>query len=66
MQLYKTYSTPAAASASTAVSWQASQTEASKKRGELKRNGFKAETQTIDVPTAKGPLIQWLNENVTA
>ena len=66
MQLYKTYATPAAASAPSGASWQASQTEASKKRAELKRNGFKAETQTVNIPTAKGPLIEWLNENVTA
>jgi len=67
MQLYKTYATtPSASDQAAVVSWQASQTEASKKRGELKRTGFKAETQTINIPTAKGPLIQWLNENVTA
>ena len=63
MVIYKTIQDP---STGNGVTWQASQTEASKKRGELKRNGFKAETQTINVPTAKGPLIQWLNENVTA
>lgn len=48
------------------VSWQASQTEASKKRGALKREGFKPESTAVSIPTAKGPLIEWLNENVTA
>ena len=66
MQIYRTYATPAASSEPTKSSWQASQTEASKARAQLKRDGFKAETQTVNIPTAKGPLIEWLNENVTA
>ena len=48
------------------ISWQASQTEASKARTALKGMGFKPETQTVEIPTAKGPLIDWLNENCTA
>ncbi len=65
MQIYRTYTTPTNATAPTvSSSWQASQTEASKKRAQLKRDGFKAETQTVNIPTAKGPLIEWLNENV--
>lgn len=63
MQIYKTIQDPSAGSG---VTWQASQTEASKRRGELKRQGFKPETVTVNIPTAKGPLIEWLNENVTA
>ncbi len=49
----------------TIMSWQSSQTEASKQRAALKRAGFKPETATVNIPTAKGPLIDWLNENVT-
>ena len=63
MQLYRTFATPAAASAPTKSSYQGSQTEASKARAQLKRDGFKAESQTVNIPTAKGPLIEWLNEN---
>jgi hypothetical protein len=48
------------------ITWQASQTEASKARSALKAMGFKAESQTVNIPTAKGPLIDWLNENVKA
>ena len=66
MQIYKTLATSAASSTPSKVSWQASQTEASKTRAQLKRDGYKAESQTINIPTAKGPLIEWLNENVTA
>lgn len=47
-----------------AITWQASQTEASKARSALKAAGFKAESQTVNIPTSKGPLIEWLNENV--
>lgn len=63
MNLYKTYVTDKATAAVT-VSWQASQTDASKVRGAAKANGFKAESQTVAVPTSKGPLLEWLNENV--
>jgi hypothetical protein len=65
MQLYKTHHFPGDAANRVSVSWQASLTEASKKRAELKRQGYKPETQTINIPTAKGPLLDWLNENVT-
>ncbi len=65
MNLYKTYITNKATNDVT-VSWQASQTDASKARGAAKANGCKAESQTVNVPTAKGPLLEWLNENVKA
>lgn len=48
------------------VSWQASQTEASKARSTLKTDGYKGESQTVNIPTSKGPLLEWLNENVKA
>jgi hypothetical protein len=60
MRIYRTYAEPKTMQG---ISYQASQTEASKARGELKRLGHKPETQTIDIPTAKGLLIDWLNEN---
>ena len=59
MQIYKTVT-------ERGVSWQASQTEASKERSVLKKLGYKPETQTVNIPTAKGPLIDWLNENSAA
>ena len=63
MVIYKTIQDP---STGNGVTWQASQTEASKQRGALKKQGFKPETVTVNIPTAKGPLIDWLNENVTS
>lgn len=70
MQIYKTfltYTNKVKDGAPTAdlVSWQASQTEASKARTAARARGYKAESQTVNVPTAKGPLLAWLNENVT-
>ncbi len=62
MIVYKTIKDP---STGEGVSWQASQTEASKQRGALKKLGHKPESITVNVPTAKGPLIEWLNDNVT-
>ena len=64
MQLYKTFATNE--NGQTDVSFQGSQTEASKARSAAKKDGFKAESQTINIPTAKGPLLDWLNENVKA
>ncbi len=46
------------------ISWQASQTDASKARTAAKTDGRKATSQTVNVPTAKGPLLEWLNANV--
>jgi hypothetical protein len=63
MVIYKTIQDP---STGAGITWQASQTEASKQRSALKKQGFKPETETVNIPTAKGPLIEWLNENVTA
>ena len=60
MRIYRTYAEP---KLNQGISYQASQTEAFKARGELKRQGHKPETQTVDIPTAKGPLIDWLNAN---
>lgn len=62
MILYKTYTTNEHGQQT--VSFQGSQTDASKARSAAKKEGFKAESQTINVPTAKGPLLDWLNENV--
>lgn len=65
MVIYKTFATNKADTQDViGVSWQASQTEASKRRVALKKDGYKAESQTVNIPTAKGPLIEWLNENV--
>ena len=64
MILYKTYLTNEHGQAT--VSFQGSQTDASKVRGAAKKDGFKAESQTVNIPTAKGPLLAWLNENVKA
>ena len=65
MILYKTYFTNE--HGQTEVSWQGSQTESSKARSQAKRDGYtKAESQTVNVPSAKGPMLEWLNENVKA
>lgn len=58
------YKTTKDSSIGESISWQASQTEASKARAQLKREGFKPTTTTVNIPTAKGPLIEWLNANV--
>lgn len=63
MVVYKTFATSLLGNQT--ISWQASQTEASKARSAAKKNGSKAESQTINIPTAKSALIEWLNENVT-
>lgn len=65
MQIYKTYATDKTTNA-VSISWQASQTEASKARTAAKAAGAKAESATVNIPTAKGPLLEWLNENVKA
>lgn len=68
MQIYKTVAvdTGIPATRPDIVTWQASQTEASKARSAAKLDGRKAETRTVNIPTAKGPLLEWLNENVKA
>ena len=66
MQIYKTISFTTDNELSRGFSWQASQTEASKARAAAKKAGLKAETQTVNVPTAKGPLIEWLNLNAVS
>lgn len=65
MQIYKTFTTNKETGV-VAISFQGSQTESSKARSAAKAAGFKAESQTIEVPTNKGPLLAWLNENVTS
>lgn len=64
MQIYKTFVSDKKTGDVVAVSFQGSQTEASKARSMAKVDGLKAESQTINIPTAKGPLLDWLNENV--
>lgn len=63
MQIYKTFTTDKALGI-VSVSWQGSQTEASKARSAAKAGNCKAESQTVNIPTSKGPLLDWLNENV--
>lgn len=47
------------------VSWQASPTEAAMARKRSVVEGFPGvTTQTINIPTSKGPLVAWLNANV--
>ena len=48
------------------VSWQASQTEASKQRTAYKADDRKGESQTVNFPSGKGGILEWLNENVKA
>ena len=64
MQLYRTYF-KAAASDIELSSWQGSQAEASKERSKRKADGFFViGTESIDIPTMKAPLLEWLNDNV--
>jgi len=45
--------------------WASSQTDAAKTRAKLRGDGHKVgETLTVDVPTSKGPLLEWLNANM--
>jgi len=62
MQLYKTFTKTL--DGTEMISYQGSLTEASKARSSAKKEGFKAETQTINIPTGKAGLIEWLNNNV--
>ena len=64
MLLYKT--TYANEDGATITSFQGSQTESSKARSAAKALKFKPETQTIEVPTNKSGLLEWLNANVTS
>lgn len=69
MLLYKTTYTdpkPEMDDLATVVIWGGSLTEASKARSGAKSRGFKPETQTVEVPTNKAGLLEWLNANVTA
>jgi hypothetical protein len=64
MKLYKTTATRG--DDTIAVSWQGSQTEASKARSGYKREGFhKPESRDMDVPVTKDALLEWLNKHVT-
>jgi len=63
MKLYKTTGTTN--DDRTLVSWQSSQTDASKARTALKQQGCaKPISQEMDVPVTKDALLAWLNENV--
>lgn len=64
MLLYKT-STPGKKD-NVAFTWGGSQTEATKHRVAAKAMGFKPETQTVEVPTNKAGLLEWLNANMTS
>ena len=71
MKLYKTRATRSAPEtdlgSDVRVSWQGSQTEASKARTAFRAEGFKKSdvtSQEMDVPTTKDALMDWLNENV--
>ena len=64
MLLYKT--TVPGKDGNHAFTWGGSQTEATKHRVAAKAMGFKPETQTIEVPTNKSGLLEWLNANVSS
>lgn len=66
MQLYKIIYANKPSTEPT-VKWCGSQDDASKTRAGLRGAGFTViDTKTVDVPTAKGALIAWLNENTRA
>lgn len=63
MKLYKT--TGVTSDDQILVSWQSSQTEASKARTALKQQGcIKPTSQEMNVPVTRDALIEWLNANV--
>lgn len=65
MKLYKT--TGVTSDDQILVSWQSSQTEASKARTALKQQGcIKPTSQEMNVPVTRDALIEWLNANVKA
>ena len=70
MQLYKTtYQVESSdgATVSNVTKWGGSQTEATKHRVEGKGVAFKKpETQTVEVPTNKAGLLDWLNANAVS
>lgn len=63
MNLYKT-SADSSDTDKSPVRWSGSLSDASKQRGAMKKEGLKnVGTETIDVPTNKTSLLEWLNQN---
>lgn len=63
MQLYRIDYTSSPASPRECA-WAGSQTDAAKTRARLRSTRFTVlDTKTVDVPTVKGALIEWLNVN---
>lgn len=63
MQLYRTTANSKDAGKTPHVSWQGSMSDASKQRTTLKAEGVwgKPESVSVDVPTSKTALLDWLN-----
>jgi hypothetical protein len=67
MEIFKTIVELPGEPGARCVLWGASPTEAaSHRKGFIRDYGFdwNVTTQTINIPTAKGPLVAWLNANV--
>lgn len=61
MQLYKTI-VRNANNDLVAITWQGSQAEASKARTAAKKDGCKAVSEHVNIPTDKQGMLGWLNE----
>lgn len=61
MQLYKTIIRNANNDL-VAITWQGSQIEAAKARAAAKRDGCRAVSEHVNIPTDKRGLLGWLNE----
>lgn len=69
MEIFKTVAELPGETNTRRVRWGASPTEAAgHRKGFIKTCGFdwNVTTQTVNIPTSKGPLVDWLNENVRA
>lgn len=66
MEIFKVTAALPGATAQACIAWGASQTEAAtiRKRWSADDRDLVITTQTVNIPTSKGPLVEWLNANV--
>ena len=63
MKFYKTTATSKLDERETFTTWQVSQGDAAASRAAGRKLGHRVETETLDIPTAKQGLLEWLNAN---
>lgn len=67
MEVFKTVAVTDNDPEFTFIRWGSSQTEAAAHRKRFRETygpEYAVTTQTVNIPTAKGPLVAWLNEHV--